>query len=212
MNRQLGERKRGRPRHDDILTPAEWKVVRAAQHGLTNAEIAEKQGVTIDAVKFHIANAVAKLGVHNKKALMKWVGGQKNSAFNKDSTMTKETKFESIGQIARSVKNVEKSTAWYRDVLGLKHLYSFESMAFFQCGETRIMLSSEQADVVPESIIYLRTSDVKARQVALESNGVNFTHVPHMIHQHEDGSEEWMAFIEDLEGRPIGLMATYPSN
>ena len=29
----------------------------------------------------------------------------------------------------------------------------------------------------------------------------------HLIHRHEDGTEEWMAFFNDLEGRPLALMA-----
>jgi hypothetical protein len=40
----------------------------------------------------------------------------------------------------------------------------------------------------------------------LESRGVKFTHAPHLIHRHEDGTEEWMAFFEDIEGRPLALM------
>jgi FixJ family two-component response regulator len=46
---------RGRPRHDDLLTPAEWRVAEAVRHGLTNPEIARLQGVSMDAVKYHVA-------------------------------------------------------------------------------------------------------------------------------------------------------------
>ena len=28
-----------------------------------------------------------------------------------------------------------------------------------------------------------------------------------MIHRHEDGTEEWMAFVEDNEGRPLAIMS-----
>jgi hypothetical protein len=40
----------------------------------------------------------------------------------------------------------------------------------------------------------------------MEARGVKFTHAPHLIHRHEDGTEEWMAFFEDNEGRPLALM------
>ena len=30
---------------------------------------------------------------------------------------------------------------------------------------------------------------------------------PHMIHRHEDGTEEWMAFFQDNDGRPLAIMA-----
>jgi hypothetical protein len=28
-----------------------------------------------------------------------------------------------------------------------------------------------------------------------------------MIHRHGDGTEEWMAFLQDNDGRPLGIMA-----
>jgi len=28
-----------------------------------------------------------------------------------------------------------------------------------------------------------------------------------MIHRHDDGTEEWMAFFKDNDGRPLGIMA-----
>ena len=56
-------RPRGRPRHDDVLTPAEWRIVHAVRHGLSNPQIAKRRGISVDAVKFHVANAIAKLGL-----------------------------------------------------------------------------------------------------------------------------------------------------
>jgi hypothetical protein len=29
-----------------------------------------------------------------------------------------------------------------------------------------------------------------------------------MIHRHADGSEEWMAFFDDNEARPLAIMST----
>jgi methylmalonyl-CoA/ethylmalonyl-CoA epimerase len=28
-----------------------------------------------------------------------------------------------------------------------------------------------------------------------------------MIHKHADGTEEWMAFFKDPDGRPLGIMS-----
>jgi catechol 2,3-dioxygenase-like lactoylglutathione lyase family enzyme len=117
----------------------------------------------------------------------------------------------SLGQIARNVQNIELSEQWYRDTLGLKHLYTFGAMAFFDADGVRIMLSQTEKAGNDESLIYFKTDDIRARYQYLQQLGVTFTHAPHKIHQHEDGSEEWMAFFTDLEGRPIGLMGKYPS-
>ena len=51
-----------------------------------------------------------------------------------------DLKLGPIGQIARAVKDLPRAEAWYRDVLGLSHLYTFAKLAFFDCGATRLML------------------------------------------------------------------------
>src|SRR5260370_3341576 len=73
-------KRRGRPPHDDVLTPAEWRVVHGVQHGMTNRNIAQRRGISLDAVKYHVANAIAKLGVSNKNALLQWFRSPKGSA------------------------------------------------------------------------------------------------------------------------------------
>ena len=114
-----------------------------------------------------------------------------------------------IGQIARRVKNVEKSERWYREILGLNHLYTFGTMAFFDAGRVRIMLSEAENGEQDESIIYFKTPDIHSHYQYLQQREVEFTRAPHKIHQHPDGSEEWMAFFTDFEDRPLGLMCTY---
>ena len=41
----------------------------------------------------------------------------------------------------------------------------------------------------------------------LRTKGVEFLNAPHLIHRHADGTEEWMAFFKDLEGRPLAIMS-----
>ena len=62
-------RRPGRPKHDDVLTPAEWRTVHAVTHGLSGREIAARRAISIDAVKYHVANALAKLNLGNRKQL-----------------------------------------------------------------------------------------------------------------------------------------------
>ena len=112
-----------------------------------------------------------------------------------------------LGQIARTAADPVAARLWYREVLGLKELYTFGPLSFFDIGGARLMLSPVEGGRVQESILYLRVSNLHARAAALEQRGVRFTHAPHMIHRHEDGTEEWMAFFEDNEGRPLALMS-----
>ncbi|MGI8705919.1 MAG: LuxR C-terminal-related transcriptional regulator [Sphingomicrobium sp.] len=200
----------GRPRHDDLLTPAEWKVAELIRHGMTNRRIAERLEVSLDAVKFHVGNALSKLGFANREELRLWDGVAKGTALHRirrqgmDSNSANDS-FIMLGQVARTVRSVEGSRAWYRDTLGLPELYAFPGLAFFDLGGVRLMLT-EEGDGSQDSILYLRVPDVHVAKDELEGRGVKFTHAPHMIHRHEDGTEEWMAFFEDDDGRPLALM------
>jgi len=198
---------RGRPPHDDVLTPAEWRVVEFVRHGLTNRDIAERLGVSFDAVKFHVANALAKLGFESRAELRTWAGVRRDSNLSRQETdMQADLAIGPVGQIARTVKDVAAARAWYGEVLGLQHLYSFGNLAFFDCGGVRLFLS-EGENSVSESILYFRVPDIRAAHQALAARGVAFTHAPHMIHRHADGTEEWMAFFTDNERRPLAIMA-----
>jgi len=199
--------KRGRPKHADLLTPAEWRTVHAVQHGMTNAEIARRRGVSVDAVKFHMSNAFAKLGLRNRRELNAWFRAPADSAQAlQEKAVDMGLQLGAIGQIARSVGDIQASEKWYCEVLGLPHLYTFGPLAFFNCGGTRLMLSQESG-AARESILYLRVPEIAAAYQQLRARGAKFTHAPHMIHRHADGTEEWMAFFEDPDGRPLALMS-----
>ncbi len=202
-------RRRGRPPHADILTPAEWRTVNFVRHGMTNQQIADRCGISLDAIKYHVANAIAKLGVANRKALKTWAGAPVDSTSTSgESAVDEELNYINVGQIARSVSDTAEAETWYRDVVGLDHLFTFGDLAFFDCGGTRLMLS--QADDKPgdESIVYFRVPDIHAAHNRLAQAGVEFINAPHMIQKHEDGAEEWMAFFNDPDERPLAIMST----
>jgi catechol 2,3-dioxygenase-like lactoylglutathione lyase family enzyme len=111
-----------------------------------------------------------------------------------------------IGQLSRSVADIAVAEAWWRDVLGLPHLYTFGPLAFFDCDGVRLMLSAEPGES-HSNIIYFRVPDIAVSHAELSARGVAFVGAPHMIHRHADGLEEWMAFFSDNEGRPLALMS-----
>jgi DNA-binding CsgD family transcriptional regulator/catechol 2,3-dioxygenase-like lactoylglutathione lyase family enzyme len=200
--------RRGRPPHDDVLTPSEWQVVHAVKHGLTSREIAQRRGISVDAVKFHVSNAIAKLGLDSRKALRQWFRAPKESALNrKEQTVDAPLKLGPIGQISRSVRDIGRAQNWYGKVLGLSPLYSFGNMAFFDCGGTRLLLTQEQELPATESILYLLVADIKRAHQDLSARGVEFINAPHMVHRRTDGEEEWMAFFKDPEDRPLAIMS-----
>jgi catechol 2,3-dioxygenase-like lactoylglutathione lyase family enzyme len=118
-----------------------------------------------------------------------------------DSGMTLGT----LSQIGRRVENLDRARAFLK-TLGLSELYAFPGLAFFALGPTRLMLretgTRDEAD-----ILYLSVPDMDAAHEYLSAQGVTFNTAPHRIHRHDDGTEEWMAFFEDDEGRPLALHA-----
>jgi DNA-binding CsgD family transcriptional regulator/catechol 2,3-dioxygenase-like lactoylglutathione lyase family enzyme len=203
---------RGRPPHRDVLTPAEWKVAEMVRHGLTNPAIAERIGVSLDAVKFHVGNALSKLALANRSELRLWGGVAAGTALHdmRSSAVNahpQTDEYMMLGQVARTCGNVEEARVWYRETLGLPELYAFPGLAFFDLGGVRLMLTQEDAGSrASQSILYLRVPDIHHAKDRMEACGVAFTHAPHRIHRHEDGTEEWMAFFQDNEGRPLALM------
>lgn len=196
----------GRPAHDDILTPAEWRVAEAVRHGLGNAEIARRQGVSTDAVKFHVANILQKLGFARRGDIRRWDGVRRGSGLQRRAGPMGDVQLGAIGQIARTVNDIEAARRWYAEALGLEHLYSFGTLAFFDCDGVRLFLSEGDGGA-QQSILYFKVSDIHATKAVLEARGIEFINAPHMIHRHEDGTEEWMAFLKDNEGRPLAIMA-----
>jgi len=200
--------KRGRPPCRDILTPAEWRTVHAAQHGLSNRDIARRHGVSLDAVKFHLSNAVSKIGLDGKHSLKRWFVAPLDSTLGtREDDMQANAQLGAIGQVSRSVSNLDQAKAWYRDVLELPHLYTFGSLAFFDCGGTRLFLEETSDAVTDESVLYFAVENIKSTYEKLLSRNVEFTSPPHMIHRHDDGMEEWMAFFNDPDGRPLAIMS-----
>jgi DNA-binding CsgD family transcriptional regulator/catechol 2,3-dioxygenase-like lactoylglutathione lyase family enzyme len=201
-----GDARRGRPPHDDQLTPAEWRVAEFVRHGLSNRAIAERLGVSVDAVKYHVANALSKLNLDDRSALRRWDGVAKSSLLHGKERAMDELTLGPIGQIGRTVKDIRSAEAFYRDKLQLPHLFTFGNLAFFDCGGVRLFLSQGDGEVAA-SIVYFSVPDIHAANEDLRARGVKFTDAPHMIHKHADGVEEWMNFFEDDEGRPLAIMS-----
>jgi DNA-binding CsgD family transcriptional regulator/catechol 2,3-dioxygenase-like lactoylglutathione lyase family enzyme len=184
-------------------------VTEFVRHGLTNRAIAELHGVSVDAVKFHVGNVLAKLGFARRDQLRRWKGVRNDSNLaKKERAMQEPVVLGPIGQIARSVSDIAAAQKWYSEALGLHHLYTFGKLAFFDCNGVRLFLSESDED--GSAIIYFKVADIRAAHAELEARDVEFSNAPHLIHRHQDGTEEWMAFFNDNEGRPLAIMSQVP--
>jgi predicted enzyme related to lactoylglutathione lyase/DNA-binding CsgD family transcriptional regulator len=199
---------RGRPRHPDVLTPAEWRVVDALRHGMPERVIADRHGISRDAVRSHARHARDKLGLADRRALRWWPGVPADSAVRARGSGMGELALGPIGQVARRVGDLAAAVAFYRDTLGVTHLYTYGDLAFFDCAGVRLFLNAGEGTAPrDQQLIYFRVDDIHAAQRELTGRGVQFTGAPHMIFKHADGVEEWMTFFTDPDGVPLALMA-----
>jgi DNA-binding CsgD family transcriptional regulator/catechol 2,3-dioxygenase-like lactoylglutathione lyase family enzyme len=207
----MTRRVRGRPRHPDVLTPAEWIVLDLLRHGLTQREIARRRGTSLDAVKYHVENMGAKLGVSGTAALRRWPGYPVSSPLTRRSVpmSTSGLALGPLGQVSLFARDIARAERFYRDTLGLPHLFTFGDLAFFDASGTRLYIHAvPDDDWKPSSVLYFAVDDIRVSFAALEARGVRTTGAPHLIHRHADtGIEEWMAFFEDGEGNTLAIMS-----
>ena len=117
-----------------------------------------------------------------------------------------------LAQVALNVRNLEASVAFYRDVLGLTFLFSAPpSLAFLQCGPTRVMLNGDPQAKPPAGgpILYYAVADIQAAFSAITAKGAPLKEAPKAIAR-VGGREVWLGFTEDPDGHAVGLMSEVP--
>ena len=144
-------------------------------------------------------------------------------------------------QIAQPVADLERAVAFYRDVVGLGYIATFDppGLAFFRVdaagldaagsggtgegastgeGSVRLMLDAiPGAFDHPGSPIYLGVADIEAAVRGLEQAGVAIEEGPTLIHRDETGdfgvvgTEDWMAFFRDPDGNILAFVERRPA-
>jgi predicted enzyme related to lactoylglutathione lyase len=118
-----------------------------------------------------------------------------------------------LGQVHISVADVDRAVAFYRDVLGIPHLFtvSGQAMAFFASGGVRLYLGRpESEEFTSRCVLYFTVDDIDAEFARLTDLGLAFDGRPHVVHR--DGTNElWMAGCTDPDGHHIILMQERPA-
>ena len=112
-----------------------------------------------------------------------------------------------LGQIHVSVTDLDRSVAFYRDVLGIPLLFvvAGQPMAFFASGDVRLYLGvPESAEFTSRCVLYFRVADIEAERARLAGLGVTVER-PHVVHR-EGATELWMAAVRDPDGHVVILM------
>jgi catechol 2,3-dioxygenase-like lactoylglutathione lyase family enzyme len=193
-----------------VLTPTEWGVLDLWRHGLGRSAIAERRGISAYGVRYHLRNIVDKLGVDGPAELRHWPGFAATSArATRRSQRMTDLALGPLGQVSLLTRSASAAEAWYRDVLGLPHIFTFGDLVFFDCDGTRLYIREvPEEQFRPSSILYFLVDDIEASHAELARRGVKFQGAPHRIYRDDTtGVEDWMAFFEDDAGNVLSIMA-----
>ena len=101
-----------------------------------------------------------------------------------------------LGQIAITVHDLDRATAFYRDILGLPLLF---------------MLSPPEKPEFdhPSSVLYFTVPDIVSAHRQMLSSGVAFEDAPHLIARMPT-HDLWMTFFRDPDKNLLALMCEMP--
>jgi methylmalonyl-CoA/ethylmalonyl-CoA epimerase len=113
-----------------------------------------------------------------------------------------------LAQVAIPVHDLSRAKSFYGERLGLAHLFDAPpGLSFFQCGETRLMLSQpEGPETAAGSILYYGVASARDAADDLVAGGVTLEEEARRIAQ-VGGRDVWLAIARDSEGNLIGIMS-----
>lgn len=116
------------------------------------------------------------------------------------------TAVQKINQIGVPVKDITRAIDFYKEQLGLSLLFNTDTMAFFDCGGLRLMLSLPEKEQFAHasSVLYFEVEDIDRSYTDFQARGVEFSGPPHCVVKN-GLAETWMAFFEDTEGNTHAL-------
>lgn len=120
-------------------------------------------------------------------------------------TVIDAVKVEGFAQIAVTVSDLEAARVFYRDGLGLQHLFDAGTMAFFDCGGVRLLVETGEAKPGGGTLVYFRVAHAEGAVTALKARGVEIVQEAHRVAEWAN-RELWLAFVKDPAGNVLGLM------
>ena len=121
---------------------------------------------------------------------------------------TSSAGIDAVGQVAITVLDLDRARAFYRDVLGLNHLFDAPpGMSFFQCGTVRLLLGLREqgTETLSTSVLYYRVPDIQRAHAGLAALKVAVREPPRLVAAMPE-HDLWLAFYLDSEGNAFALM------
>jgi methylmalonyl-CoA/ethylmalonyl-CoA epimerase len=116
-----------------------------------------------------------------------------------------------IKQIALPVRDITEAARFYRDTLGMRHLFDAPpALSFFDCGGVQLMLAGPDAQgkdgEEQHAVLFYDVSDIKSVHGKIKSSGAKSLEEPHVIAR-MNGREIWISSFSDGQGNVVSLMS-----
>jgi len=112
-------------------------------------------------------------------------------------------------QITLPAKDLDRSVAFYRDVLGVKLLFQVKGAAFLDAGGVRLRLEESQTVPPPGSVELYFADPGLARAKPLAERGVQFLGPPETVQRTATADLQLLEFT-DPAGNALALMGEVP--
>lgn len=120
--------------------------------------------------------------------------------------MSERISVKGLGQVSLVAEDVSRATAFYRDIVGLRHLFEGGGMSFFDLEGVRLVIGPKGGEAEHgSSILYFRVADIGAAHESLAASQVVVLEAPQEVHRQGD-TALWLAFYRDSEGNAFALM------
>ena len=81
--------------------------------------------------------------------------------------MSSDLRLGQIGQVSLLSTDTARVEQFYRDTLGLRHVFTFGDLAFFDAGGVRIYIQAKpEKEWRPSSVLYFLVPDITAARAA----------------------------------------------
>src|ERR1700693_2917249 len=119
-----------------------------------------------------------------------------------------------IRQIALPVRDIVEGTRFYRDTLGMRHLFDAPpALSFFDCGGVQLLVPGPEGQgkdgAQQRGVLFYDVSDIQATHAKIKSSGARSLEEPRVIAR-MNGREIWVSSVSDGQGNVVGLMSDVP--
>ena len=119
-----------------------------------------------------------------------------------------------IKQIALPVREIAEAKRFYRDTLGMRHLFDAPpALSFFDCGGVQLMLAGPEGQgkdgEQQHGVLFYDVSNIKDTHATIEASGARTLEQPRVIAR-MNGREIWVSSVSDGQGNVVGLMSDTP--